>query len=153
MELDELLPNHRVELRAYVDTMISIVLTKKFETDQGQVTLYFGVAGYKNEIMIGTDIQYEKGGMYELRYQGDLWYNLLVPEMYQSSNHVLLYTEIDEARNLIGYFGKDLPIFKSQFDESIKPQVILTPVEIKLLVNELKKDKEIYMEYFKNEKE
>jgi len=148
MELDKLLPNHRVELSAYVDTMISIVLTKKFDTDIGPATLYFGVAGYKNEIMIGTDMQYEKGGMYELMYQGNLWYKLLVPKMYQSHAQVLLYTEIDEARNLIGYFGEDLPMFKSQFDESIKQQIILTPIEIKLLVNELKKDREIYMKYF-----
>jgi hypothetical protein len=148
MELDKLLPNHRVELSAYVDTMISIVLTKKFETDQGQTTLYFGVAGYKNEIMIGTDMQYEKGGMYELLYQEDIWYTLLVPGMYQSHAKVLLYTEIDKTRNLIGYFGKDLPMFKSQFDENIKPQVVLTPIEMKLLINELKKDRKIYLDYF-----
>ena len=148
MELDKLLPNHRVELSAYVDTMISIVLTKKFETDQGQATLYFGVAGYKNEIMIGTDMQYEKGGMYELLYQEDIWYTLLIPGMYQSHTKVLLYTEIDKARNLIGYFGKDLPMFKSQFDENIKPQVVLTPIEMKLLINELKKDRKIYLDYF-----
>jgi hypothetical protein len=128
--------------------MISIIFTKKFETDLGLVTLYFGVAPYKNEIMIGTDYQYEKGGMYELRYQDDIWYTLLVPGMYQTYTKIMLYAEIDTNRNLIGYFGEDLPMFKSQFDESIKPQVILTPIEMKLLINELKKDKEVYVKYF-----
>ena len=148
MELDKLLPNHRVELNTYVDTMISIIFTKKFDTDIGPATLYFGVAPYKNEIMIGTDYQYEKGGMYELMYQNNIWYTLMVPSMYGTYTKIMIYFEVDSNRNLIGYFGEDLPMVKSQFDDSIKPQVILTPIEMKLLVAELKKDRKIYLEYF-----
>jgi hypothetical protein len=151
MEIDKLLPNHRVELSTYVDTMVSIIFTRTFETDIGSTTLYFGVAPYKNEIMIGTDYQYEKGGMYELIYQNNIWYTLLIPDMYGAYTRIIVYFEVDDNRNLIGYFGKDLPMVKDQFDDSIKPQVVLTPIEMKLLVAELKKDRKIYLDYFKEE--
>jgi hypothetical protein len=149
MKIEELLPNHRAKLNTYVDTMISIIFTKTFETDQGPTTLYFGVAPYKNEIMIGTDYQYEKGGMYELMYQDNIWYTLMVSGNYGASNKLMIYTEVDDNKNLIGYFGIDLPVSTKDFSVDIKPQILLTPIEMKLLVNELKKDRQIYLDYFK----
>ena len=149
--------NHRIPIRNPVDTDISIVSKKEFSVNfqyhgmqrTTNLTLYFGVAGYKNEIMIGTDYQYMMGGMLEFRYQSDIWYILSTDNI---KGRILLYLEVDEDKNLWGYFGKDLPMDFSKEDRTVSSKhLLLTPIEMKLLVRELKKDREEYLNEFKIE--
>jgi len=140
------LPNHRIELDTYVDTEVSIVIKKNIGKANKKVILYFGVAGYKNEIMIGTDFMYEKGGMYELIYEPGLWYTLQSSSRYGFSR-LIVYTEIDDMGNLIGYFDKELPYLTKDFPSDVSKELLLTPIEFKLLQNELKKDREEYLKY------
>jgi len=152
--------NHRIQIRNSVDTDISIVMKKEIHinisthgTLRGiNFTLYFGVAGYKNEVMIGTDYQYENGGMLELIYENDIWYTLMISKGIERFGRILLYTEVDENRNLWGYFGKDIPIDFDKEDRTISDKyLLLTPIEMKLLVRELKKDREEYLNEFRIE--
>jgi len=139
--------NHRIELPRYVNTDVSIVFTRDVNLPDDNLTLYFGLAGYKDEIMIGTDFMYEKGGMYTLKFLDDMWYTINYPGRY-SFGQIQMYTEIDSSGNLIGYFGEELPLLRRDFPEDTPKKLLLTPIEYKLLKLELKKDRKEFLDGF-----
>jgi len=148
-------PNHRISVEQSVDTNINLILKKEFRINirhhripkSFNMTLYFGIAGYKNEVVMGTHFQYERGAMIRFNYGDMLWYTLY-PLNAIYSDTIILYTEIDENKNLWGYFGSDIPINFDKEDREISDKyLLLTPVEMKFLNNELKKDRKAFLEW------
>jgi len=147
--------NHRIIIHNTVDTGVSIVLKKEIEiyqkTNSIKTSFYFGLAGYKNSLVFGSQEMYEFGGMQELIYETGMWYTLNLGISFIGDRQIILYLEVDDNGNLWGYFGENLAIDFNKDDREISTKIfLLTPIEYKLLKIELLKDRKEFLNEFDN---
>lgn len=122
---------------------LKVVFAKKLSFSAGDVEMLIGVAPYKDSYVIGTESSLFSGHMQTFIFSG--WYPLPLVKNFSYKLNISIYSNEKIKSTMIVEDLSDGPGSPTKFGE---PQVLINPLEMKILEKKFKEVVENYNDRF-----